>query len=119
VQKAGIEALRNSKEACEKMRQTYQERRDYLIPELRRLGFSISREPQGAFYLLLNARRFSPDSLKLARRLLLEAGVAVTPGIDFGSQAEGYIRISYATTISELRRAIKRIENWLKSLRIN
>jgi len=110
VQMAGIEALQNCGEAAEKMRVIYQQRRDYLIPELRRLGFGIEVVPDGAFYLLINAKKFSEDSLKLADEILSEAGVAITPGIDFGERAEGFLRISYATGMEDLQEAIRMLE---------
>ena len=112
VQMAGIEALQNCGEAAEKMRVIYQQRRDYLIPELRRLGFGIEVVPDGAFYLLINAKKFSEDSLKLADEILSEAGVAITPGIDFGEHAEGFLRISYATGMEDLQEAIRMLEKW-------
>jgi len=112
VQMAGIEALQNCGEAAEKMRVIYQQRRDYLIPELRRLGFGIEVVPDGAFYMLINAKKFSEDSLKLADEILSEAGVAITPGIDFGEHAEGFLRISYATGMEDLQEAIRMLEKW-------
>lgn len=114
VQKAGVEALKNCAGATEEMRQTYKLRRDYLLIELTRLGFKIEPEPEGAFYLLLNTKRLSGDSVALAKRLLEEAGLAMTPGVDFGSNAEGYLRISYATAMKDLKRAVSRLEKWLK-----
>ncbi len=118
VQKAGVEALKNCREATEDMRNTYKLRRDYLLMELRRLGFKIEAEPDGAFYLLINARRLSGDSLELSKRLLREAKVAVTPGIDFGSNAEAYFRISYATAMKDLKRAMNRLECWINDNRV-
>ena len=112
VQVAGIEALTNCAEAAERMRVIYQERRDYLIPELRRLGFGIEVEPQGAFYLLINARKFSDDSVSLASDILANAGVAITPGLDFGERAEGYLRISYATAMEGLKEGVRRLGGW-------
>ena len=114
VQKAGIEALKNCAEDVEEMRVTYQQRRDYLIPELRRIGFGLEVEPQGAFYLLINAGKFSEDSVSLAKRILDEAGVAVTPGVDFGERAEGYLRISYATAMPELKKGVEMLGGWVE-----
>ena len=114
VQMAGIEALQNCAEAAENMRVIYQQRRDYLIPELRRLGFGIEVVPEGAFYLLINAKKFGVDSLKLADEILSEAGVAITPGIDFGERAEGFLRISYATGMEDLKEAVRRLDAWVE-----
>ena len=114
AQKTGVEALKNCADVIEEMRATYETRRNYLIPELKRLGFGIAVEPKGAFYLLVNAKKFSNDSVELAKRILNEAGVAVTPGIDFGEKAEGYLRISYATAMPELKRAVERLEGWVE-----
>jgi len=113
VQLAGVEALRNCGQCAEEMRQVYQERRDYLIPQLRRLGFSLEMEPQGAFYLLINTERFSNDSLSLAGEILKDAGVALTPGVDFGDRAEGFLRLSYATGMEDLQEAVRRLEKWI------
>ena len=114
VQMAGIAALKHCQLEAEQMRDTYRERRDYLIPEVRRLGFGLKVEPQGAFYLLMNAKRFGLDSVELADRLLEEAYVALTPGVDFGERAEGYLRLSYATSLPDLKEAISRLEKWSK-----
>jgi aspartate/methionine/tyrosine aminotransferase len=113
VQVAGVEALRNCDEAVEKMRGTYEQRRDYLLKEFRRIGFEFEVEPQGAFYLLINFKHISNDSLELAKRLLNEAGIACTPGLDFGEKAEGYIRICYAASMSALEEAVSRLEKWI------
>ena len=113
AQMAGVEALQNCRAAADEMRATYQLRRDYLVREFRRLGFNIPAAPNGAFYLLVDFRHISDDSPALAERLLEEAGLAVTPGIDFGSNAEGYIRISYATAMNDLQRAVKRLEKFI------
>ncbi|MBL7192076.1 pyridoxal phosphate-dependent aminotransferase [bacterium] len=115
VQMAGIEAINQCRQQAEEMRDIYQKRRDYLIPELRRLGFGMETEPQGAFYLLINAKRYDTDSVRLANRLLQEAHVAVTPGAEFGSQAEGYLRISYAASLPDLKEAVNRLEKWIDS----
>lgn len=115
VQVAGIEALTHCQDATEKMRATYQMRRDFLIPELRGMGFGLAREPDGAFYLLLNAKNFTGDSLEFSRTLLHEAGVALTPGVDFGPEAEGYVRISYATAMPQLTEAVDRMKRWISA----
>ncbi len=76
----------------------FQERRDSLLPALQKLGFDILVTPQGAFYLYANCSRLSEDSEELCRRLLEEAGVAVTPGKDFGyHEPAHYVRFAYTT----------------------
>jgi aspartate/methionine/tyrosine aminotransferase len=98
-------------EILEQRREAFRERRDFLIPELRRLGFDVPVVPEGAFYVYANCARISNDSFKLCRRLLEEAGVAVTPGIDFGDyRATEHVRFAYTTSIERLREAVARIE---------
>jgi aspartate/methionine/tyrosine aminotransferase len=86
-------------------------RRDVLLPELERLGFEVGIAPQGAFYCYAGIGRFGGDSEALAERLLLEAGVAVTPGTDFGShRARRHVRFAYTTSQHRIREAMQRIE---------
>lgn len=86
-------------------------RRDVLLPELARLGFEVATPPQGAFYCYAGISRFGLDSEALAERLLLEAGVALTPGTDFGShQASLHVRFAYTTSCERIREAMRRIE---------
>lgn len=115
VQWAGISALRETTEDIQKMVKTYDERRRYLIPKLKEIGFGITIEPTGAFYILANAKRFGLNSYKLAFDILENAGVALTPGIDFGSNAEGYLRFSYANSLENIREACDRLEKYLSS----
>lgn len=111
VQHAGITALRGSQEHVKEMVATYDRRRRYMLGRLKDLSFAVAGEPSGAYYVLADAREFGPDSLELSRRILEEAGVAVTPGIDFG--AEGYLRFSYASSLENIREGLDRIGNWL------
>jgi aspartate/methionine/tyrosine aminotransferase len=113
VQWAGVAALRNTAEDTRRMRMIYNERRKFLIPRLREIGFGISVEPTGAFYILANVKRFGENSYKLALEILENARVAVTPGIDFGSNAEGYLRFSYANSIDNIREACDRLQRYL------
>ena len=71
-------------------------------------------EPMGAFYVLADARKYCSDSLELSRRILNEAGVAVTPGIDFGNGAEGYLRFSYANSLENITEGMDRLEAFLE-----
>ena len=114
VQWAGITALKSAETEVEKMREIYNKRRKFIIRRLRELGFGIAFEPQGAFYVLANAKEFTNDSYKFAFDILEGAKVGVAPGIDFGKNAEGYIRFSYANTIENIEEALGRIEEFLK-----
>ena len=111
---AGVAALIKAGPDVERMRSVYNERRKYMIARLRELGFGLPVEPAGAFYILVNARHLSHDSYKLAFEFLEEAGVGVTPGIDFGKNVEGYLRFSYANSIENIREGLQRIETYLK-----
>ena len=96
------------------LRREFQARRDYLLPALRRLGFGLSVTPQGAFYLYADCSGLGFDSDRLAKALLEEAGVAVTPGMDFGSnQPERYLRFAYTTSLDNLREGVSRIRRYL------
>ena len=95
-------------------REIFRERRDFLLPALRELGFEIPLVPQGAFYLYADCSRFTDDSQAFALRLLDQAGVAITPGLDFGShRAALHVRFSYANTLDNLREGVARLRNYL------
>ncbi|MCX9085260.1 MAG: pyridoxal phosphate-dependent aminotransferase [Candidatus Methanoperedens sp.] len=113
VQHAGIAALRGPQEHVKEMITTYDKRRKFIIKRLKEIGFGINYEPDGAYYVLANVKEFSSDSLELSGRLLEEAGVAVTPGIDFGVGAKGYLRFSYANSIENIGEGMDRIERYL------
>lgn len=115
AQWAGIAALTECQEDVARMRRTYDERRRFVLRRLAEMGLPVGREPLGAFYVLANVRRFSHDSYRLAFDLLEKAHVAVTPGVDFGRNAEGYLRISYATRIEELAEGLDRMERYFAS----
>jgi len=106
--------LKEAEADVRKMIETYDQRRRYLISQLRALGFGIMVEPTGAFYVLANAKRFSTDSYTLAFDILNEAKVGVTPGIDFGSNAEGYLRFSYASSMENIIEAMNRLRRYLR-----
>jgi aspartate aminotransferase len=113
VQHAGVAALRGPQEHVQEMVATYDKRRRYMLKRLREIGFKVRSEPDGAYYILADAREFGSDSLELSRRILEEAGVAVTPGIDFGDGAEGYLRFSYANSLKNIEEGMRRIEGFL------
>jgi aspartate/methionine/tyrosine aminotransferase len=114
AQWAAIAAIEEAEPEVKKMVSIYNERRQFLIPRLRELGFGVSVEPTGAFYILVNCREFMVDSYKFAMELLEKAKVAVTPGIDFGSGAEGYLRFSYANSLENLEEGCRRLEVYLE-----
>jgi aspartate/methionine/tyrosine aminotransferase len=116
VQWAGIAALEEAGEDVAKMRAIYDERRRFMIKRLKELGFGITVEPTGAFYVLANAKKFSEDSYRLAFDILENAHVGVTPGIDFGANAEGYLRFSYANTLDNIAEGLDRIERYFARL---
>jgi aspartate/methionine/tyrosine aminotransferase len=92
-----------------------QQRRDYLLAELPKLGFNIPVVPGGAFYIYADASDLTQDSQGFCEQLLHDTGVALTPGFDFGEQnANLYIRFAYTTKIERLKQAIVRIKDWLE-----
>ncbi len=113
VQAAGVAALREAQPEVSRMRAIYDERRRFIIPALRRLGFGIATEPTGAFYVLANAKRFTSDSTAFAFEILEQAKVGVTPGVDFGKNGEGYLRFSYANSLENITEALRRLEAFL------
>jgi aspartate/methionine/tyrosine aminotransferase len=112
---AAVAALAKAGPDVEHMRSIYNERRKYIIPRLGELGFKLKTEPAGAFYVFVDVKRFSRDSYALAFEILEKAGVGVSPGIDFGENGEGYIRISYANSLENIKEGLNRIEAFLKS----
>ncbi|MGD8438315.1 MAG: pyridoxal phosphate-dependent aminotransferase, partial [Syntrophobacterales bacterium] len=116
AQWAGLEALQNDEAAEEvaRMVRTYDERRRYMIQRLKKMGFGITVEPTGAFYVLANAKRFSSDSYSLAFDILHNAKVGVTPGVDFGPNCEGYIRFTYANSLENIAEGMDRLERYLE-----
>jgi aspartate/methionine/tyrosine aminotransferase len=98
----------------EQRRLEFQRRRDYLLPTLRELGFEIPLTPEGAFYLYADCSRFTDDSYTFAGRLLEEAGVAVTPGRDFGAnRANQHLRFAYTTSMEQLQEGKARLKAFL------
>lgn len=95
-------------------RDEFCQRRDYLLPALREIGFDIPVSPAGAFYLYANCSRFTDDSYEFAVRLLEETGVAVTPGLDFGSnRPERHVRFAYTTSLENLQEGVRRLSERL------
>lgn len=115
IQQAGIAALKNAGDDVARMQAIYNERRIFMIRRLKELGFGITVEPTGAFYVFANAKKFSDDSYQLAFDMLEKARVGVAPGIDFGKNGEGYLRFCYANSMENLEEGMDRLEKYLKS----
>ena len=105
---AGFEPA--TREILEQRRDTFRQRRDYLLPAVQELGFSVPCKPQGAFYIYADASRFTSDSQHFCMQLLEEHGVALTPGVDFGHHlANQHLRFSYTTGMDRLELAVERL----------
>ena len=114
-QYAGVEAMRNTDEEVEMMRKTYNQRRRFLLSEFKRIGIDCF-EPKGAFYVFPSIKKFGMTSDEFATRLLESHKLAVVPGSAFGECGEGFLRISYAYSIDNLKKGIARIEAFINSL---
>jgi aspartate/methionine/tyrosine aminotransferase len=114
AQRAAIVAVEGCHEEINEMKETYARRRRVMIDKLKALGFGIEKEPEGAFYVFANARKFSDDSYQLAFDILENAHVGVTPGIDFGANGEGYLRFSYANSMANIEKGMDRIAKYLR-----
>ena len=114
-QVAGIEALKGTRKYVDGMMEEYGRRREIVMKRLEEMGIPFVR-PGGTFYIFPNISGFKMSSLKFAERLLEEARVAVIPGTEFGRHGEGFIRISYATSVGVIRKAMDRIEGFLEKI---
>lgn len=117
VQWAGVAALREAAGEPARFRAVFAERRRAMIEGVRRIGLGVGFEPTGAFYVLANARAWTNDSVRFAMQILEEAHVAVTPGAAFGPGAEGYLRFSYASSVTRIEEGLRRIERFLSARR--
>ena len=115
VQKAGIAALKYCKDEVVRMKQIYDDRRRFMIRRLKEMGFGITVEPTGAFYVFANAKHISGDSYWLAFDILDKVHVGVAPGIDFGPNGEGYLRFSYANSKENIAEGMDRLEKYLNA----
>lgn len=115
-QYAAIEALKNGDDDVETMRQAYNQRRRFLLHAFKEIGLECF-EPFGAFYVFPSIKEFNMTSEEFATRFLKEEKVAVVPGTAFGACGEGYLRISYAYSIENLKIAIERLKNFVERLR--
>ncbi|HNQ46403.1 MAG TPA: aminotransferase class I/II-fold pyridoxal phosphate-dependent enzyme [Syntrophorhabdus sp.] len=116
AQHAAVHAFDVS-EYLEEMRTTYEERRNFILPRLKNLGFTVPIDPEGAFYVYAGIGKWGLDSMRFVERALVEAKVAITPGYDFGSYMAGsHVRFSYANSIERLKEGCNRLENWLQTV---
>jgi aspartate/methionine/tyrosine aminotransferase len=99
----------------EERRKEFHRRRDFVLPALREIGFDLPITPEGAFYVYAGAARFGEDSREIALRILEHAGVAITPGLDFGTnQPERYVRFAYTRSMPELEQGMERLRRLLR-----
>ena len=117
-QYAAVEALRNCRGEVAKMREAYNQRRRFLVHEFKRLGLECF-EPFGAFYIFPSIQEFGMTSEEFAMKFLEEEKVAVVPGTAFGACGEGFLRISYAYSLEDLKEALARLERFIGRLRSN
>ncbi len=115
-QYAGIEAVKNGDHDIEMMRDSFEQRRNFIVNSLNKIGLSCHM-PEGAFYVFPSIKSTGLSSDEFCERLLKEQKVAVVPGNVFGSAGEGYIRISYAYSIEEIKIAVSKIGAFLDSLK--
>ena len=116
-QYAAMEAFSNETlKQLDQRRDEFKKRRDYLLPELRRLGFDIPLTPEGAFYIYADCSRFTDDAYAFVYDVLKHAGVAITPGIDFGAyQSKQHVRFAYTRSVDVLEQAVSRLSSYLKN----
>lgn len=114
-QYAAVEAMKNGDQDVQMMRESYNQRRRYLLHAFAEMGISCF-EPLGAFYTFPNIKRFGMTSDEFATRLLMEEKVAVVPGTAFGDCGEGFLRISYAYSLESLKKALDRIRRFVDRL---
>ena len=115
-QYAAVEGLRSCEDEVAEMRKSYNQRRRFLMHEFARMGLECF-EPFGAFYVFPSIREFGMSSEEFAERLLMEKKVAVVPGTAFGACGEGFLRISYAYSLEDLKVALGRLGHFIERLR--
>ena len=115
-QYAAITALQEETQIeHDRRRDEFRQRRDFLLPALKQIGFDIAVEPQGAFYIYANCERFTDDSFSWVKQMLDEQGVAITPGIDFGDhQANLHCRFAYTQSLPVLEQAVDKIAAFVR-----
>lgn len=117
-QYAAVEALKNCDTEVQKMKEEYDRRRKFMLSRLRGMGLKCF-EPFGAFYIFPNISEFGMTSDEFATRFLNEERVAAVPGTAFGDCGEGFLRMSYASSLDNLKTAMERLENFINRLRDN
>lgn len=115
-QYAAVEGLRHCEGEVEEMRKAYNQRRRFLMHEFKRMGLECF-EPFGAFYVFPSIKQFGMTSDEFATRLLYEEKVAVVPGSAFGECGEGFLRISYAYSLEDLKKALERVERFINRIK--
>ena len=118
TQMGALEALTGSQDSVDRMREEFRKRRDWLVEALNNIDGIKCRLPRGAFYAFPDISSFGLTSKEFADRLLNEEGVALAWGTSFGEYGEGHIRISYATSLENLKEAVKRIRRFTQRLRM-
>lgn len=114
-QYAAIEALRNGDEDVLRMKEEYNKRRNFMLTRLRGMGLQCF-EPFGAFYIFPNIAKFGLTSDEFATKFLMEYKIAVVPGTAFGTSGEGFLRMSYASSLKNLKTAMDRLEHFINTL---
>ena len=117
-QYSAVEALKNGDEDVAEMKEAYNQRRRYLLHVFEEMNLPCF-EPFGAFYIFPCIKEFGMTSDEFATRFLKEEKVAIVPGTAFGDSGEGFLRISYAYSIEDLKVAIGRLKNFIERLRAN
>ncbi|UCF39416.1 MAG: pyridoxal phosphate-dependent aminotransferase [Acidobacteriota bacterium] len=116
AQHAAIVALRQAGDDVRRMRDEYDRRRKVVLNALAEIGLKIAVEPTGAFYVFVNVSRYTENVYDFSFELLEKAGVAVTPGVDFGSNGEGYVRICYANSMEKIEEGMTRLKTFFSKL---
>ncbi|MCK4404180.1 MAG: pyridoxal phosphate-dependent aminotransferase [candidate division Zixibacteria bacterium] len=117
TQRAGIEGLTGPQDEVDRMVAEFKRRRDVIVEGLNAIPKVSCKTPKGAFYVFPNVKRIGWEAKKLADFLLNEAGVAVLSGVSFGKYGEGYIRISYANSVENIKEGLSRIEKALQNIK--
>lgn len=117
IQDAAVRVLEEEGPYVAEMVRTYDERRRFLLQRLQKMGIAPLCSPQGAFYVLANVKAYTSDSLSFAYEILDNTKVAMSPGIEFGSNAEGYLRISYANSLENIAEGMDRLETYLRGIK--
>ena len=113
TQVAALAALTSTASDVERMIESYRIRRQMILESLSAMGLEVPVPPTGAFYVFVNVKRYTEDVQEFAFQLLQKAGVAVAPGVAFGISGEGFIRISYANSLGNLKEGMNRLKGFL------